>query len=199
MAAASDDATRGDLTALLLALDSGAAGVDAVLPRVYAELQAMARNQLRRERAGHTLDTSALVHEAYLKLVRQDRVSWQNRAHFFAIASTAMRRVLINYAQKRSAEKRGGGEALATFEDGMGGAEKREASVEELLSLDAALTRLAAQDERQARVVELRFFGGLSHEEIAEVLGVSLPTVGRDWRFARAWLGRALADPPTDA
>jgi RNA polymerase sigma factor (TIGR02999 family) len=182
-----------EITDLLADLSGGNRDVvDAILPRVYDELQALAHGQLRRERADHTLNTTALVHEAYLKLVRQERVSWQNRAHFFAIAATAMRRILINYAHKRNAEKRGGGQALATFEDGMGGG--REANVEELLALDGALERLAVHSERQSRVVEYRFFGGLTHEEIAEVLGVSVPTVGRDWRFARAWLSRELAD-----
>ena len=187
-----------DITDLLAGLSGGNRDVvDAILPRVYDELQALAHGQLRRERRDHTLNTTALVHEAYLKLVKQDRVTWQNRAHFFAIASTAMRRILINYAHKRNAEKRGGGQVLATFEDGMGGG--REANVEELLALDAALERLGALNERQSRVVEYRFFGGLTHEEIAEVLDVSVPTVGRDWRFARAWLSRELAEDLPDA
>jgi RNA polymerase sigma factor (TIGR02999 family) len=181
-----------EITNLLADLSGGNRDVvDAILPRVYDELQALARGQLRGERAGHTLNTTALVHEAYLKLVRQDRVTWQNRAHFFAIAATAMRRILINYAHKRNAEKRGGGEALATFEDGMA---PRSTNADELLALDTALAGLAERDERQSKVVEYRFFGGLTHEEIAEVLGVSVPTVGRDWRFARAWLSRELAD-----
>ena len=181
-----------EITALLADLSGGNRDVvDAILPRVYDELQALARGQLRGERPDHTLNTTALVHEAYLKLVRQDRVTWQNRAHFFAIAATAMRRILINYAHKRNAEKRGGGEALATFEDGMA---PRATNAEELIALDDALARLAEHSERQSRVVEYRFFGGLTHEEIAEVLGVSVPTVGRDWRFARAWLSRELAD-----
>ena len=182
-----------EITDLLADLSDGnRAVVDVILPRVYDELQALAHGKLRRERADHTLNTTALVHEAYLKLVKQDRVTWQNRAHFFAIASTAMRRILVNYAHKRNAEKRGGGQALATFEEGMG--HGHEARAEELIALDAALERLAALDERQSQVVEYRFFGGLTHEEIAEVLGVSVPTVGRDWRFARAWLSRELAD-----
>lgn len=190
-----DSHPSGEITQLLVDLSDGDENaVNAILPRVYDELQALAHGQLRRERSDHTLNTTALVHEAYLKLVKQDRVSWQNRAHFFAIASTAMRRILINYAHKRNAEKRGGGQALATFEENMAGT-IHETRADELLALDDALTKLAALSERQAKVVEYRFFGGLTHEEIAEVLGTSLPTVGRDWRFARAWLSRELADP----
>ena len=185
-----------DLTDLLADLGEGDRNaVDAILPRVYNELQRLAHGQLRGERSGHTLNTTALVHEAYLKLVRQDRVTWQNRAHFFAVAATAMRRILINYAHKRNAEKRGGGQPLATFEDGMGRT-TRTTSPEDLIALDAALDRLADRDERQAKVVECRFFGGLTQEETAEVLGTSIATVRRDWTFAKAWLSRELADDP---
>ncbi len=183
-----------DITALLADLSDGDENaVNVILPRIYDELQAMAHGQLRRERADHTLNTTALVHEAYLKLVKQDRVTWQNRAHFFAIASTAMRRILVNYAHKRNAEKRGGGEALATFDEGMG-SPARETKAEELIALDTALERLSAMNERQGKVVEYWFFGGLTQEEIAEVLGISVPTVRRDWTFAKAWLSRELAD-----
>ncbi|MAS53044.1 hypothetical protein B1759_10510 [Rubrivirga sp. SAORIC476] len=185
-----------DVTHLLLALDGDdPAAVDALLPHVYTELQAMARRQLRGERAGHTLDTAALVHEAYLKLIRQDRVSWQNRAHFLGVASLAMRRILVNYAKRRSRVKRGGDAPLATFDDGAVGRVTRS---DELLALDEALDRLAARAPRPARVVEMRFFGGLTHAEIAEVLGLSEPTVRRDWQAARAWLSADLG-PPADA
>ena len=181
-----------DVTEMLLALDGDdPAAVDVLLPHVYQELQAMARRQLRRERSGHTLDTAALVHEAYLKLVRQDRVTWQNRAHFMGVASLAMRRILVNYAKRRSRVKRGGDAPLATFEDGAVGKVSRP---DDLLALDEALDRLAARAERPARVVEMRFFGGLTHDEIAEVLGISEPTVRRDWQAARAWLSADLAD-----
>lgn len=181
-----------DVTQLLSDLRAGDAdAVDAILPHVYGELQDLARRQLRGERGGHTLDTAALVHEAYLKLVRQDRVDWQSRAHFLGVASLAMRRILVNYARKRRAEKRGGGEVAATYHDGEIG---KEAKTEELLALDEALDGLAARSERQARVVEMWFFGGLTHAEIAEVLGVSEPTVRRDWRVARAWLSHVLSD-----
>ncbi|MEL7364186.1 MAG: ECF-type sigma factor, partial [Bacteroidota bacterium] len=172
------------------------ATVDVILPLVYDELQGLARRQLRRERSDHTLDTSALVHEAYLKLVRQDHVDWQNRAHFFGIASLAMRRILVNYAEARRAQKRGGDAVAVTYHDGEVG---RTARIEELLDLDEALTRLAAHSERAARVVEMWFFGGLQHTEIAEALGISEPTVRRDWRMARAWLSTVLRDDPDTA
>lgn len=185
------DASPGDITQLLAELSRGDdAVVDALMPRVYDEMLVLARRQLRGERAGHTLNATALVHECYLKLVRQEEVDWKNRAHFFGIASLAMRRILINYANKRLAEKRGGGAAVVTFEEGFMGGEAR---AEELVALDEALTRLEAMNERQSKVVTMRFFGGLTQKEIAEVLDVSVPTVRRDWRIARAWLGRELA------
>jgi len=173
-----DDLTGGNRTVL-----------DALLPAMYDALQGLARKQLRRERANHTLDTGALVHEAYEKLVRQDRVDWQNRAHFLGVAALSMRRILINYAHKRNAQKRGGGEPVATFEDGMS---PRAVYPEELIDLDDALKRLEKLDERQSQVVVYRFYGGLTHREIAEVLDVSESTVRRDWRLARAWLSREL-------
>lgn len=163
--------------------------LDAMLPRVYDELRAMARRQLRGERADHTLNTTALVHEAYEKLVQQDRMTWQNRAHFLSLAALSMRRILINYARDRAAQKRGGGAPVATFEDGMA---RRTARVDDLIDLDDALKRLETLHERQSQVVTYRFFGGLTQREIAEVLGVSEPTVRRDWRLARAWLSREL-------
>jgi RNA polymerase sigma factor (TIGR02999 family) len=163
--------------------------VDELMPVVYDELYNLAQRKLVRERKGHTLNATALVNEAYLKMVDQTRVSWQNRAHFVAIAAQAMRRILINYAQQRKAQKRGGGGVLVTFnEENVA----REARTEELLALDEALKRLKKMSERQGKVVEYWFFGGLTHEEIAEVLGVSLPTVRRDWRLARAWLTKEL-------
>ena len=178
-------------TELLQALSGGQAeAADQLMPLVYEALEAIARNHLRKERADHTLDTSALVHEAYLKLVVQTRASWANRAHFFAIASQAMRRILINYAHKRNAAKRGGGMAAVTLNENL---VQQEMRPEQLLALDEALDRLASFSERQAKVVEMRFFGGLKEEEIAEVLGISGPTVRRDWRFAKAWLSKELA------
>jgi RNA polymerase sigma factor (TIGR02999 family) len=159
------------------------------MPLVYDELRRIAQRSLRGERRSHTLSATALVHEAYLKLVDQTRVTWQNRAHFYAVAAQAMRRILVNYAEARKAQKRGGGQGLVTFDDELMGTETR---AEELVQLDEALTRLKSLSERQASVVEYHFFGGLTHEEIAEVLGVSLPTVRRDWRLAKAWLTREL-------
>jgi len=182
--------TGKDITLLLSELTGGnEAVVNALLPLIYDELHHMAENQLRRERKDHTLNATALVHEAYLKLVDQSRVSWQNRAHFLGVASQAMRRILINYAQQRRAQKRGGDLVATTFDDEL---VPRETRADQLIDMDEALTRLKDLSERQAAVVEYRFFGGLTHEEIAEVLGVSVPTVRRDWRLARAWLSNQL-------
>ena len=179
-----------DITMLLGQLSGGNREVvDKLLPLVYDELKGLAHGQLRGERPDHTLNATALVHEAYLKLVDQERMSWQNRAHFFAIAAQSMRRILINYAESRRAQKRGGGQVVATFSDELMG---RETRADELIELDEALKRLHELNERQSKVVEFRFFGGLSQEEIAEVLGVSVPTVKRDWRVAKAWLSREL-------
>ena len=179
-----------DISLLLAELTGGnEAVVNALLPLIYDEMHRMAENQLRGERKDHTLNATALVHEAYLKLVDQSRVSWQNRAHFLGVASQAMRRILINYAQQRRAQKRGGDMVATTFDDDL---VPRETRADQLIDLDEALTRLKALSERQAAVVEYRFFGGLTHEEIAEVVGVSVPTVRRDWRLARAWLSREL-------
>lgn len=181
---------QNEVTQLLMDLSGGnRAAVDLLVPLVYEELQVLARRHLRGERAAHTLNTTALVHEAYLKLVAQQGVSWQNRAHFFAIAAQAMRRILINYAKSRTAEKRGGGQPFAIFDER---AIMPEARAEELLALDEALAALTKLNARQSQVVEYHFFGGLTHEEIAEVLAVSVPTVRRDWRLARAWLSRQL-------
>ena len=180
-----------DVTRLLGELQEAEndAVVNELLPLVYEELRRVAQARLRGERTGHTLSATALVHEAYLRLVDQRKTDWKNRAHFFAIASRAMRRILVDHANKRNAQKRGGGEALVTLADGDAAYTARS---EELVDLDEALQTLERMDPRQAQVVQLRFFGGLRHEEIAEVLGVSLATVNRDWRSARAWLTTAL-------
>jgi RNA polymerase sigma-70 factor (ECF subfamily) len=179
-----------EVTQLLQELaDGDQAVVDSLFPIVYDQLRRLAQGQLRGERKDHTLNATALVHEAYLKLIDQTRVQWQNRAHFFAIAAQAMRRILINYANQRLAQKRGGGEIIATFDEGT---MARESRAEELIALDQALERLRELDERQSKVVEYRFFGGLTQDEIAAVLDVSAPTVRRDWRMARAWLSREL-------
>ncbi len=180
----------GNVTALLNELRGGnPTVVDSLMPLVYDALHSLADRQLRGERPEHTLNATALVHEAYLKLVDQRRVTWQNRAHFLAIAARAMRRILINYAKSRLARKRGGDQVLVTFDDELAG---REARAEELVDLDDALSKLKLMNERQSQVVEYHFFGGLTHEEIAAVLNVSVPTVRRDWRLARAWLSREL-------
>ncbi len=191
-AMSSDDPPPGDVTQLLGRLRDGPERVvDELFPLVYDELRALAQARLRGERPDHTLNATALAHEAYLKLVDQTRANWQNRAHFFAIAARAMRRILVDYAKARNAAKRGGGAPLATFDEASG---PRTSGPGELLELDEALTRLEAVAPRQARVVEYRFFVGLKDKEIAEALGVSVPTVRLDWRTARAWLGVALDD-----
>ncbi len=183
-----------DTTALLNAVVEGdrSAG-HALLPRIYEELRRIAHNQLRKERQDHTLCTTALVHEAYLKLIKLDRIEWQGRAHFFAIASRAMRNILINYATQQKAQKRGGNQIKVQLDEERLPGSK---SCEDLLVLDAALTRLNGMNERQAQVVEFRFFGGLSIEETAEALSISPATVKRDWEFSRAWLNRELSGGP---
>jgi RNA polymerase sigma factor (TIGR02999 family) len=184
-----------NVTALLAAMREGQPGaVDQIVPLVYDELRALAHNKLRYERANHTLNTTALVHEAYERLVNQREVQWQSRAHFFAIAAQSMRRVLVNYAVKRNAQKRGGGVTPLSFEEDWGPAVEA-TDVYDVLAIDGALRRLAAFNERGARVVEYRFFGGLTYEEIAEVMGVSVSTVRRAWATAKAWLHRELSAP----
>ena len=178
------------LTQLLVAWSDGdQKALDELFPLVYEELRQMARRQMRRERPGHTLRTTALVNDAYLRLVDQREVRWQNRAHFFAIAAQMMRRILVDHARAKRYEKRGGGAAHVPLEEAAVLAEGKAA---EILALDEALKALAELDERRARVVELRYFAGLSNEEIAEVLKVSTNTVTRDWNMARAWLYHEL-------
>jgi RNA polymerase sigma-70 factor (ECF subfamily) len=162
-----------------------------LMPFVYDELRRLARAFLNRERGGHTLQPTALVNEAYLRLVDQTRVDWQSRAHFYGIASRMMRRVLIDHARARVTDKRGGATLRLSLEDVQAPAEQRAAS---LVALDEALARLAALDERKSRVVEMRFFGGMTDEEIAEALGVTTRTVLRDWKKARLWLYRELSE-----
>lgn len=170
--------------------------VNALMPAVYDELQALARKKLQRERSDHTLDTSGLVHEAYEKLVEQDRMTWKNRAHFLGMAALSMRRILINYAHRKTAQKRGGGAVHVSFDDDVG---MRPVQTAELIDLDDALKTFERLHERPARVVTLRYFGGLTQQETAEALGVSVATVRRDWRLARAWLSRELRDGSDDA
>ena len=171
---------------------------DRLLPLVYGELAQLARRKLRSERPGHTLNTTALVHEAYLKLADQSRVEWQNRHHFFAVASEAMRRILIDYAKQRHAAKRGGDAPHLELE-AAGDVIARDGPISdeqatELLALDEALNRLAAFNPQGAKVIQFRFFGGLSNEEVADVLGISERTVRRAWTIAKAWLRLELSD-----
>ena len=183
-----------DITQLLeQAAEGDASALTALLPVVYEEMRRLAHRQLRTERRNHTLNTTALVHEAYLKLVKLERIRWQNRAQFFALAAQAMRRVLVDYAVKRKALKRGGGKAHVPLEDATVLSEQQ---AESILALNEALRRLAAISERQHQVVEYRFFAGLSIEETADALGISIATVKRDWTVARAWLNRELQREP---
>ena len=164
--------------------------LDELLPLVYKELHKQARRYLRKERSDHTLQTTALIHEAYLKLIDQRSVEWESRTHFFAIAAQMMRRILINHANQRLAQKREGSATKISLDEAISFFEKREL---DLLALNQALDELAALDSQQAQIVEMRFFGGLTTEEIAEVLGVSAATTKRDWDSAKLWLRRQLS------
>ena len=164
--------------------------MEEIFPLVYDELRRMAARKLRDERTSHTLSATALVHEAWLELTKLNRIKWQNRSHYLAVAAQAMRRILIDYAVARSRQKRGGGQAIVHLDGEVWAV--AEARGEELLALDEALTRLGTMNERQARIVECRFFGGMSVEETAETLEVSPATVKREWATARAWLNREL-------
>ena len=163
--------------------------LDQLMPIVYDELRRQAARYLKHERPGHTLQTTALVHEAYVRLIDQAGVRWQNRAHFYGIAAEMMRRILVDHARKRNAAKRGGDAIKVTLNEAVQPAAETNF---DLIAVDEALTKLAALDEQQARVVELRFFGGLNVEETAEVLGISDRTVKRDWSVAKAWIRREL-------
>jgi RNA polymerase sigma factor (TIGR02999 family) len=186
--------STGEITTLLAAIRSGDPSAEAnLVALVYDEFRALARRHMRRERPDHTLQPTALVHEAYLRLMRDYPADWQSRAHFFAAASTVMRRILVDHARQRAAAKRPGGRRRVELDDFMVSASPR---IEQLLILDQALDRLAGWDRRQARLVELLYFGGLTELEAAEVLGVSLRTVRRDWNAARAWLQAQLGGKP---
>lgn len=181
------------ITQMLIELtDGNAEVVNQILPHIYDELRRLAGSYLRRERADHTLQPTALVHEAYMKLVDQKRVRWQNRAHFFGIAAQVMRRILMDHARKHKAEKRGGEADKLPLEEEILVISQDSSS--QLLALDEALETLAMLDPNKARIVELRYFGGLSIEETAEVMGVSVPTINRQWRTAKAWLYGQLTD-----
>jgi len=183
---------RGDVTLMLQQLRMGNRDIlDKLIPVLYDELRRLAAYYLRQERGNHTLQATALVHEAYLRLVDQQEVQWQNRNHFFGIAAQIMRRILLDYARKHEADKRGGSalQISISLDDAVVLCEENAA---ELIALDGLLTRLAALDAQQAQVVELRFFGGLSVENTAQLLSISPATVKRDWSMAKAWLAREL-------
>ena len=183
------------VTGLLLAWASGdQAALEKLMPVVYAELHRLAKNYMRRENAGHSLQTSALVNEAYLRLADQRDARWQNRVHFFAVASKVMRQILIDHARRRTRVKRGGSQTRLSLDEAAILSDERAA---DLLALDEALTKLASVDARKSRVVELRFFSGLTIEEVAEVLKVNPKTVARDWAMARAWIHRELSTAVT--
>ena len=184
-----------EITRLLLAWGDGdESALASLTPLVYAELRRRAHRYMSGERAGHTLQTTALVNEAYLRLVDSQNVRWQNRAHFFAVSAELMRRILVDFARSRGYQKRGGGARHVELDEAAIVADDRGA---EMVALDEALKSLAELDARQARVVELRYFGGLSDAEIAEVLKVSVGTVRRDWTLARAWLNLELSKTVT--
>ncbi len=181
-----------DITTQLLAWNQGdAAALEQLIPAVYQELRRMAERYLRQENPGHTLQPTALVHEAYLRLIDQTLVEWQNRAHFFGVAAQMMRRILVDHAKAKHRDKRGGGAFKLSLDEIADYTHERAA---ELVALDDALQSLAAFDERKSRVVELRYFGGLSVEETAEVLDISPNTVMRDWNMAKAWLYQEISN-----
>lgn len=181
---------RTRITCILEAADAGdKSGLDALVPEVYEELRRLAASYMRQERETHTLQATALANEAYLRLADQTKVHWRGRAQFLAIAARAMRQILVDHARRRDAEKRGGGQARVTLSDTS--ATFGQPALD-LLALDEALTTLGALDDRKARVVELRFFAGLTAKEAAEALGASETTVDDDWAFARAWLRSRL-------
>ena len=180
-----------EITHLLVNWSNGdQQALERLTPLVYAELRRLASRHLRRERSGHTLQSTALVHEAYLRLVDQRSVRWQNRAHFFGIAAQMIRRILVDYARGRHTAKRGADACKLSLDEAIGTPAQRDLN---LVALDDALQNLAALDPQQSRIVELKFFGGLSIEEIAEVLGISPATVKRDWAVAKAWLYRYIS------
>ncbi|HXI90018.1 MAG TPA: sigma-70 family RNA polymerase sigma factor [Blastocatellia bacterium] len=185
-------AASHEVTQLLMAWNDGdQSALERLIPLVHAELHRIARRYMRNERAGHMLQTSALINEAYMRLIDAQQVHWQNRAHFFGIAAQLMRRVLVDFARSRSYKKRGGGAFQVSLDETMVITKERG---EDLVALDEALSALSELDERKGRVVEMRFFGGLSEKEIAEALTVSPETVRRDWRLAKSWLRRRLSE-----
>jgi RNA polymerase sigma factor (TIGR02999 family) len=186
----------GEVTALLVAWHKGdQAALDRLVPIVHDELHRLAERVMKGERPGHSLQATALVNEAYLRLVDVRRIDWQDRAHFLAMSARVMRRILVDHARARNYQKRGGNAVRVTFAEGLDVADQ---SAADLVALDDALQALTARDERKARVVELRIFGGLSVEESAVVLKVAPGTITRDWNFAKSWLRRELRRGPAD-
>ena len=181
-----------EVTELLVDWSNGnPQALEQLMPLVYKELHRLAASYLRRERSGHTLQSTALVNEAFLKLVDQTRVQWKNRAHFFGVAAQMIRRILVDHARGHQAAKRGSNAPKLSLDEALGVPDPRDL---DLLALDDALDRLGAIDPQQSRIVELRFFGGLSIEETAEAIGISPATVKRDWTMAKAWLYQNLHD-----
>lgn len=188
------DSRRHDVTELLRSWRQGdAAALDQLVPLVHAELRRVARSHIRRERPGHTLQATALVHEVYLRLVGLDRLTLNDRTHFFAVAATLMRQILVDHARRKRADKRGGAVTMMSLDEVMPASQ---ASIVDVLALDQALDALSDRDARQCRVVELRFFAGLSIDETAHAIGVSAATVEREWAMAKAWLHRRLSVQP---
>jgi RNA polymerase sigma factor (TIGR02999 family) len=191
-----DEASPNEITEQLIAWSKGdEAALEKLIPAVYQELRRMADHYLRGEDSGHSLQPTALVHEAYLRLIDQSKVEWQNRAHFFGVAAQMMRRILIDHAKAKHRVKRGGTAVKVVLDENANFTHER---ASELLALDDALQSLAGMDERKSRIVELRYFGGLTVEETAQVLGISDKTVMRDWNLAKAWLYRELTNNPAD-
>lgn len=190
-----EDFASENLTALLNGLSEGnRESLDAFVPLVYKELHNQAHRYLRGERANHTLQTTALINEAYLRLIEQENIQWQNRAHFFAMAANMMRRILVDYAKSKYRVKRGGKDEELPLDEALSVAieSTNESTKIDLILLDETLNKLALKDEQEARIVELRYFSGLTVEETAEVLGISTMTVKRDWNVAKAWLRREM-------
>jgi RNA polymerase sigma factor (TIGR02999 family) len=190
---------RTQATEIVASLEAGAGGpaarAEELFPLVYDELRRLAASYMARERPGHTLQPTALVHEAYLKLIDQTRASWKGRTHFFAVGARVMRRLLIDHAREHKAVKRGAGWQQVTLREAIASGGASDLDVEHLTALNEVLERLAVVDDREASIVTLRFYGGLTVEEVAEALGVSKRTVEGDWRHARAWLMRQLSSP----
>ncbi len=187
--------STNEITKLLRGWQGGdRAALDSLVPVVYKELRRLAHCELRKERPNHTLQSTALVHEVYFRLVGQNLPQWESRAHFFAIAAQLMRQILVDYARRRCASKRGSGVCMLTLDDAVALRQRKDVDV---VAVDDALNTLAELDSRQSRVVELRFFAGLSLEEISEVMGIATATVQRDWTAARAWLYREISRRPS--